>query len=1390
MTLDMLETYWYNISMALWIKKNPSTWVEAKEIWVKKNDSTWVKAKQLWVKKTANLWTMFWPQAGPYPEEELYVFTSLDVFPSFGNVLPKITAYVYRFIFDGTLTLKYRWEYSNSETGPFDPVSGFSTYQTYQPGNPASGTFNTLDFIPQLSDYVYGRTYFRFVMQATDSSATATYETFSVPIFMGGPYWHQGAAFSGIPTLNQTLTWNTGEGRIQGTSDNVGYMTTIYRTNDNGVTKQYLYGTAIEPDYSFSDNYLYEFALTANDIGYTYHASTYSIYGDTFGPFEYAQKSLIISASKKVVGPPGPFSITSFTKGKKTGNLVNSSRTLTLNYSASTDADYYQFKIERSVNGSTWFSFADYFSLITATDPTTSITVTDSNTQNFVFYRANMRALNASQINTQSTNINVDATGQPPGAPTITSASVSFGTVQLFYTETTNFGSGTGIYAHDFAYKLSTDASFSSWIYSPTSGGQLDISGLTPGLTYNFKIRSYNDDNVVGPESNVITVTIPAQPGALTNTEAKTWSNASVTVGFRTGNNTTGVYYFATNGPYVGSSQFVRSVSGVFTGLSSNTSYVRDIINFPTTDDQYDIILYAQNATVFGDNVGTDTQVATGIYPNGSDKSFASVPTFSNITASGFTANYALFNTSSAIIDIRSGGSSISGYPQTLSQSAGKAGALFTHTPSFSLPDSTNYTFFVTPYYQSSVAPLMLDFGVQKSANVSTRYRFSFGKTLHVSSNGHIGLDSGSSSFTLMSPGKNIAILARDLQQWYLAEYSDNSHYYLYFRSYLLEGVNSANDAVDYQIKFYNNPAINYCDVYMVRVGTNVSVPSIQRGFYGSGNSDYAGTDGASFFIGTGSTTRIYFGGTPMQTTGVPWTLLNDNLWDVIQTWPYPNTLDDSFTSVVTAANQYLLPTVFIGSITATENSLSIPLTGTYSSYDYNIRTGSYFGTIVSSSSGTTTPISVTGLSSNTTYYITVTPKNQFAQTGTSAQTTFSTTVAFTSPTISSVSYNNSNSTWTVNYTGGSGPFYQLWYQTSTGAAAPALSGTDSSFPDASSSSTSSTTDVLAASAGTIYWWWVRSAKTLNGTGAGNVTAWSGPVTAPPVNTATPTLTGTAKVGQTLTYGAGTWFNARTYDLRLYRGTQFVSTSETLAASSTSTSATYLIPSSDFTDPLNRKYYRTYVNASNPSFSSGLTGGTEIGPLTNIVLYTITFDSKSGSAVAALTQATEGGSIAKPTDPTRSGFNFGGWSTTDGGTTAVTWPRTPSSSETLYAIWLTPTPTPDVTRIQAIGLGNTSPGPYITFTFTSTNAASLSIMLYRSADSATGPWTALSARLIRDITSPFAIDFSSRTGTTSNWYYVDVIPYSGANATGTAGTLRTSNSRRGTQTTSATVYGA
>jgi hypothetical protein len=190
------------------------------------------------------------------------------------------------------------------------------------------------------------------------------------------------------------------------------------------------------------------------------------------------------------------------------------------------------------------------------------------------------------------------------------------------------------------------------------------------------------------------------------------------------------------------------------------------------------------------------------------------------------------------------------------------------------------------------------------SGQVKPVYRFSFGKTLYVSSNGHIGLDAGTSSASSMSDGRNISIFPKDLVQYYLAEYSDSSTYSLYVKSYLYNTSASAVNALDYQIKFYNDPNINYCDVYIVRKGSSVSASSdFAPGYYAYRETGTPGIVGP-YVISAGSRIRIYFGGTAATTSGFTWTLIDENIWDVIQTWTYPPGADDIFTAVVSAANQ------------------------------------------------------------------------------------------------------------------------------------------------------------------------------------------------------------------------------------------------------------------------------------------------------------------------------------------------------------------------------------------------------------------------------------------------------------------------------------------------------
>jgi hypothetical protein len=184
------------------------------------------------------------------------------------------------------------------------------------------------------------------------------------------------------------------------------------------------------------------------------------------------------------------------------------------------------------------------------------------------------------------------------------------------------------------------------------------------------------------------------------------------------------------------------------------------------------------------------------------------------------------------------------------------------------------------------------------TAKVTSAYSFAFGNTLYVGSNGYIGLDNGGSVAGTAGNGRTLNIWNEDLVQYRLQEYSDSSNYYLYFRSYRYQSplVQSAINALDYQIKFYTGQP--YCDVYLVRKGSSVPTYIDNPGYYSNG---LFNTSGFSGTFTAGSVLRIYFNGTtPANTSAASWTSISDSVWKDITTAQ----IDDSFTTVVTSANQ------------------------------------------------------------------------------------------------------------------------------------------------------------------------------------------------------------------------------------------------------------------------------------------------------------------------------------------------------------------------------------------------------------------------------------------------------------------------------------------------------
>jgi hypothetical protein len=164
--------------------------------------------------------------------------------------------------------------------------------------------------------------------------------------------------------------------------------------------------------------------------------------------------------------------------------------------------------------------------------------------------------------------------------------------------------------------------------------------------------------------------------------------------------------------------------------------------------------------------------------------------------------------------------------------------------------------------------------------------------------------------------------------------------------------------------------------------------------------------------------------------------------------------------------------------------------------------------------------------------------------------------------------------------------------------------------------------------------------------------------------------------------------------------------------------------------------YYPYIETT-PSYT------TNSATVTVASLYTITFDSKGGTSVSALTQSTVGGSIAQPTNPTKTSNTFGGWSTTDGGTTAVTWPRIPSANETLYAIW-TEVPTTPTSLSSAITSGK------IVLTFAGGTGSQYDIFY---ANSNSRPTDQQAFADFPNVTSPYTVDTLTSRGVT-RWFWV------------------------------------
>jgi uncharacterized repeat protein (TIGR02543 family) len=152
-------------------------------------------------------------------------------------------------------------------------------------------------------------------------------------------------------------------------------------------------------------------------------------------------------------------------------------------------------------------------------------------------------------------------------------------------------------------------------------------------------------------------------------------------------------------------------------------------------------------------------------------------------------------------------------------------------------------------------------------------------------------------------------------------------------------------------------------------------------------------------------------------------------------------------------------------------------------------------------------------------------------------------------------------------------------------------------------------------------------------------------------------------------------------------------TGYTVTANPGGATCTTTTTSCSITGLTNGTAYTFEVVATNSVGSSSGASSSSVTPA--VVTYTVTFNSNGGSNVSN-GSFTSGGSVSEPTAPTRSGFTFDGWSTTqNNAATKVTFPYSPgvTNNITLYALW---------TQVQSSGGsggsggGGSSPTPTVT----------------------------------------------------------------------------------------------
>lgn len=285
--------------------------------------------------------------------------------------------------------------------------------------------------------------------------------------------------------------------------------------------------------------------------------------------------------------------------------------------------------------------------------------------------------------------------------------------------------------------------------------------------------------------------------------------------------------------------------------------------------------------------------------------------------------------------------------------------------------------------------------------------------------------------------------------------------------------------------------------------------------------------------------------------------------------------------------------------------------------------------------------------------------------------------VALNPPT--SVSATFSSGTFYISFSGGSGPYYQVWYNTNTNPGVNNPTSLNVTSYDFNGSSSPIAWTPPFVSSGTTYNFWVRSSNSLTATTPGDYSAWSsayGQAT-PPIATSPTSVTASNNgSATTITVNWSGATNANYY--RIYwnangivPGSATNYYDEEKPGNTTSWAWGPGDPDRNGAVPQSGSNYYFMVAASYDNITWSPYTVTASSTSVFTIQYTVSWNANGGSVSPSSNTVNSGSSVIAPS-PTRSGYTFNGWYNSPSGGSFIVGAGsayTPSASITLYAQW-------------------------------------------------------------------------------------------------------------------------